>query len=59
MSARKIHALPWSSSLAGDIGSSTFEPILRAGATVEIDTRASLDKVADALEGIADAVATR
>ncbi len=37
----------------------TFEPLLRAGATVEIDTRAPLDKVADALEGIADAVAIR
>lgn len=35
----------------------TFEPLLRAGATAEIDTRAPLDKVADALERIADAVA--
>lgn len=37
----------------------TFEPLLRAGATAEIDTRAQLDEVADALERIADAVAIR
>jgi dephospho-CoA kinase len=37
----------------------TFESLLRAGATAEIDTRASLDKVADTLERIADAVAIR
>jgi dephospho-CoA kinase len=30
-----------------------FEPLLRAGATVEIDTRASLTEVADELERIA------
>ena len=30
-----------------------FEPILRRGATAEIDTRASLDEVVDALERIA------
>ena len=35
----------------------TFEPLLRVGATAEIDTRAPLDAVADALERIADAVA--
>jgi hypothetical protein len=32
------------------------EPLLRAGATAEIDTRAPLDQVADALESIADTV---
>ncbi|HLX20758.1 MAG TPA: hypothetical protein VKR23_11460 [Gaiellaceae bacterium] len=30
----------------------TVEPLLRAGATVEIDARASLDEVVDALERI-------
>ena len=35
------------------------EPLLRAGATVEIDTRASLDEVADALERIADTLGRR
>jgi hypothetical protein len=35
------------------------EPLLRAGATAEIDTRAPLDEVADALEGIAAAVRRR
>jgi len=34
----------------------TVEPILRAGATVEIDTRTPLDEVVDTLERIADAV---
>jgi thymidylate kinase len=37
----------------------TVEPLLRAGATAEIDTRTPLDRVADALERIADAVAVR
>jgi dephospho-CoA kinase len=37
----------------------TFEPLLRAGATAEIDTRSPLDKVADTLERIADAAAIR
>jgi dephospho-CoA kinase len=37
----------------------TFEPLLRAGATAEIDTRAPLDKVVDALERIADTVVPR
>ena len=32
------------------------EPLLRAGASAEIDTRAPLDEVVDALESIADAV---
>jgi dephospho-CoA kinase len=32
----------------------TFEPLLRAGATAEADTRAPLDEVVDALERIAD-----
>jgi dephospho-CoA kinase len=32
----------------------TIEPLLRAGATAEIDTRAPLDEVVDALERIAD-----
>jgi dephospho-CoA kinase len=31
----------------------TYEPLLRAGATAEIDTRAPLDEVVDALERIA------
>ncbi|HUZ84585.1 MAG TPA: AAA family ATPase [Gaiellales bacterium] len=35
------------------------EPLLRAGATAEIDTRAPLDQVVDALESIADAVRRR
>ena len=35
------------------------EPLLRAGATAEIDTRAPLDKVVDALESIADTVRHR
>jgi dephospho-CoA kinase len=35
------------------------EPLLRAGATAEIDTRAPLDEVVDALESIADTVASR
>jgi thymidylate kinase len=30
-----------------------FEPLLRAGATVEIDTRRPLDQVVDQLESIA------
>jgi dephospho-CoA kinase len=34
-----------------------YEPRLRAGATAEIDTRAPLDKVVDALERIADSPA--
>jgi adenylate kinase family enzyme len=33
----------------------TVEPLLRAGATVEIDTRAPLQEVVDALERIAEA----
>ena len=33
----------------------TIEPLLRAGATAEIDTRSPLDEVADTLERIADA----
>jgi dephospho-CoA kinase len=33
-----------------------IEPLLRAGATAEIDTRAPLDEVVDALERIADVV---
>jgi dephospho-CoA kinase len=37
----------------------TFEPLLRAGASAEIDARAPLDDVADALERIADSVAVR
>jgi dephospho-CoA kinase len=32
----------------------TYEPLLRAGASAEIDTRAPLDEVVDALERIAD-----
>lgn len=35
------------------------EPLLRAGATAEIDTRAPLDEVADALERIADTLGRR
>ena len=35
------------------------EPLLRAGATTEIDTRAPLDEVVDALESIADTVRRR
>jgi hypothetical protein len=31
----------------------TVEPLLRAGATAEIDTRAEIDEVVDALERIA------
>ena len=34
----------------------TVEPLLRAGATAEIDTRAPLDDVVDGLESIADTV---
>jgi len=37
----------------------TVEPLLRAGATAEIDTRAALDEVVDALERIADSVRYR
>jgi dephospho-CoA kinase len=37
----------------------TFEPLLRAGATAEIDARAPLADVVDALERIADAVSAR
>jgi hypothetical protein len=37
----------------------TVEPLLRAGATTEIDTRAPLDEVVRALERIADSVANR
>ena len=36
-----------------------IEPLLRAGATTEIDTRAPLDEVVRALERIADSVANR
>jgi len=35
------------------------EPLLRAGATAEIDTRTPLDEVVDALEKIADSVRRR
>jgi hypothetical protein len=35
------------------------EPVLRAGAIAEIDTRVPLDEVVDALERIADTVARR
>ena len=35
------------------------EPLLRAGATTEIDTRAPLDEVVDALENIANTVRRR
>jgi len=34
----------------------TFEPLLRQGATAEIDARAQLDEVVDALEQIAAGV---
>jgi hypothetical protein len=37
----------------------TVEPLLRAGATAEIDTRAPLDEVVDGLESIADTVSQR
>lgn len=37
----------------------TVEPLLRAGATIEIDTRAPLEEVVDGLERIAGAVAGR
>ena len=37
----------------------TVEPLLRAVATAEIDTRAPLAEVVDALERIADAAASR
>jgi len=37
----------------------SVEPLLRAGATAEIDTRAALDEVVDALERIADGVPHR
>ena len=37
----------------------TYEPRLRAGATAEIDTRAPVDEVVDALERIADSVRHR
>ncbi len=37
----------------------TVEPLLRAHATAEIDTRAPLDEVVDALERIAETVARR
>ena len=37
----------------------TVEPLLRAGATAEIDTRAPLDEVVDGLESIADTVRRR
>lgn len=37
----------------------TVEPLLRAGATAEIDTRAPLDEVVDAIESIADALRRR
>jgi hypothetical protein len=37
----------------------TVEPRLRAGATAEIDTRAPLDEVVDALERIAESIASR
>ena len=35
------------------------EPLLRAGASAEIDARAPLNEVVDALESIADAVQRR
>jgi hypothetical protein len=35
------------------------EPLLRSGATAEIDTRTPLDEVVDALERIADGVRQR
>jgi broad-specificity NMP kinase len=37
----------------------TIEPLLRAGSTAEIDTRAPLDEVVDGLESIADTVRRR
>ena len=37
----------------------SVEPLLRASATAEIDTRAALDEVVDALERIADSVQHR
>jgi dephospho-CoA kinase len=37
----------------------TVEPLLRAGATAEIDTRAPLEEVVDTLERIADGVRRR
>jgi broad-specificity NMP kinase len=37
----------------------TVEPLLRAGATAEIDTRMPLDEVVDGLESIADTVRRR
>jgi hypothetical protein len=37
----------------------TVEPLLRTGATAEIDTRAPLDEVVDRLESIADTVRRR
>jgi dephospho-CoA kinase len=37
----------------------TFEPLLRAGATAEIDTRAPLNEVVDELERIAGTVTVR
>jgi broad-specificity NMP kinase len=37
----------------------TVEPLLRAGATAEIDTCTPLDEVVDGLESIADSVARR
>jgi dephospho-CoA kinase len=37
----------------------TFEPLLRAGATAEIDTRAPLDEVVDELERIVGTVTVR
>jgi hypothetical protein len=35
------------------------EPLLRAGATAEVDSRAPLDEVVDALESIANTVGRR
>jgi hypothetical protein len=40
-------------------GLAIVEPLLRAGATAEIDIRAPLGEVVDALERIADTVASR
>lgn len=37
----------------------SVEPLLRAGATAEIDTRAPLEEVVDALERIANTVRRR
>jgi hypothetical protein len=39
-----------------DVGSAAVEPLLRAGATAEIDTRLPPQEVADELERIARAV---